>query len=168
MMKSTKFAVAVLALMSPMASGTGFIAHAQTELERGTEIENFCTNLADKVRESRFQRQKAELEMLRDDIEKRVTYAEEKVSELKEWVRQREEFSNQATQVIVDVYASMRPRGAAERMQEINPNLASAVLLKLKPRAAAAILNEMDKSAAARITQIMAAVAESPASGANL
>ena len=160
--------IVFLALMSPMSSGTGLVAHAQTQATRETEIERFCSNLADTVRETRFRRQKQELELLKDDIEKRVAYAEGKVLELKEWVRQRKAFSNQATQVIVDVYASMRPRGAAERMQEINPNLASAVLLKLKPRTAAAILAELEANSAARITQIMAAYAQSADQEARL
>ncbi|MEO0544749.1 MAG: MotE family protein [Pseudomonadota bacterium] len=162
MKKSVSAIIVLTALMSPMASGFGLIAHAQTQTAGETEIEQFCSNLADNVRESRFRRQKEELEVLRDDIEKRIVYAETKVTELKEWVRQREQFSAQATQVIIDVYGSMRPRGAAERMQEINPHLASAVLLKLKPRTSAAILTEMETSSAARITQIMAAYAESP------
>lgn len=123
------------------------------------DIRRFCTNITNDLQEKRYAEQLAELEALSAKVEERIVLAEKKISELNEWVRQRKDFSEQATDAIVSVYGAMKPRSAAERMEEIDANLASAILMKLKARDAGAILNEMTPEIAGEITQIMAAFA---------
>ena len=53
----------------------------------------------------------------------------------------------------------MRPDAAAERLAEIDVELAAGILMKLDSRKAGVILNEMERKAAAALTGIMASAA---------
>lgn len=143
-------------------------AFAQGSEQHDDVIRQFCTNIAEDIQERRYAAQLAELETLSAKVEERITEAETKSAELKEWIRQRKVFSDKATETIVSVYASMRPRSAAERMEVIDANLASAILMKLQTRSAAAILNEMTPEKAGEITDVMAAFAEDQSSKSGI
>lgn len=121
------------------------------------DIQRFCSNIADAARERRYAIQKAELDTLRGEIEKKMAVLEKKRAELEDWVKRRDEFSRAANDDLVEVYAKMRPDAAAARMEKLPGDLTAALLTKLDPRAAGTILNEMDTEKAAMVTVIMAA-----------
>ena len=123
------------------------------------EIEKFCGNIADAARERRNANQVKELEALKSEIDKRVEQLEAKRAEYEKWMRLREDFMDQANEQVVKIYARMRPDAAAERLTELTPELAAAIMMKLEVKQSGLIFNEMERSAAAKLTGIMAAAA---------
>ncbi len=127
--------------------------------ETATEVERFCSNIADAARDRRYALQARELEQLQIEVDKRIDLLEEKRAEYEKWLTRREEFLAQAEDGVVKIYASMKPDAAAERLSELNAQLAAGILMKLDSRRAGVIMNEMERKAAAALTGIMASAA---------
>lgn len=134
---------------------TGTVPGATEE----SDIQRFCSNIADAARDRRYALQTAELKKLQDDIDQRMKALEAKRAEYEDWLKRREAFLDKAQDAVVEIYAKMKPDAAAERLSEVDANLAAGILMKLDTRKAGVILNEMDRKAAATLTGIMAAVA---------
>lgn len=132
---------------------------AAAAAEPTTEIQRFCSNIADAARDRRYTLQAKELETLQADIDKRMKALEEKRAEYEEWLKRRNDFMADAEDGVVKIYARMRPDAAAERLAEVDAELAAAILMKLDSRQAGVILNEMERKAAAALTGIMASAA---------
>lgn len=124
-----------------------------------SEIERFCTNIADAARDRRYAMQAAELRTLQAEVDKRIRTLDEKRIEYESWMKRREEFLAKAQDSVVKIYSTMKPDAAAERLAELRVELAAGILMKLDSRKAGTILNEMDSKAAATLTGIMAAAA---------
>ena len=127
--------------------------------QTGTEIERFCSNIADAARDRRYVLQSQELQALQQEVDKRIKVLEEKRAEYEGWLKRREEFLAQAEDGVVKIYAGMRPDAAAERLAELDASLAAGILMKLDARKAGVILNEMERKAAAMLTGVMASAA---------
>ena len=127
--------------------------------EAEDDIRRFCSNIADAARDRRYALQQAELETLQKDIDQRIAALEEKRAEYEEWLTRRNDFLAKAEGNLVEIYSRMRPDAAAERLAEVNAELAAGILMKLQARQAGVILNEMDSKAAATLTSIMASAA---------
>jgi flagellar motility protein MotE (MotC chaperone) len=139
------------------AAQTGAVKSAHKPLETGTEIERFCSNIADAARDRRYALQAEELQALQQEVDKRLKLLEEKRAEYEAWLKRREDFLAKANDGVVKIYAGMRPDAAAERLAEMDKTLAAGILMKIEPRKAGVILNEMERKAAALLTSIMAA-----------
>jgi len=124
-----------------------------------SEIERFCSNIADAARDRRYVLQAEELKQLQAGIDQRMKALEEKRAEYETWLKRREVFLARAEDGVVQIYAGMKPDAAAERLAIVNADLAAAILMKLDSRKASVILNEMDQKAAATLTGIMASAA---------
>lgn len=124
-----------------------------------SEVERFCSNIADAARDRRYALQAAELKQLQADIDARIKALDEKKTEYETWLKRREVFLARAQDGVVKIYAGMKPDAAAERLAIVSTDLAAAILMKLDPRKASVILNEMDDKAAATLTGIMASAA---------
>jgi len=122
-----------------------------------TEIERFCSNIADAARDRRYALQRQELETLQKDIDQRMKALEEKRAEYEDWLKRRQEFLSRIEDNVVKIYSTMKPDAAAERLAEVNVEVAAGILMKLEARKAGVILNEMNSKAAAELTRIMAA-----------
>lgn len=120
------------------------------------DIQRFCSNITDAARDRRYALQRAELETLQKDIDSRLVALEEKRAEYEDWLKRRNDFLVQAEENLVEIYSRMRPDAAAEKLAEINAELAAAILMKLQARQTGLILNEMESKAAAALTTIMA------------
>jgi flagellar motility protein MotE (MotC chaperone) len=127
--------------------------------DSASEVERFCTGIADAARDRRYSLQAMELKKLKDEVDERIRLLEAKRAEYEDWMKRREEFIDQAEDKVVKVYATMKPDAAAERLAEVNVNLAAGILMKLDSRKAGVILNEMNSKAAAALTGIMASAA---------
>ena len=127
--------------------------------ESASEIEKFCTGIADAARDRRYTLQTMELKKLQQDVDKRIAALEAKRKEYQEWMERREAFLAKAQDNVVKIYASMKPDAAAERLAALNVELAAGILMKLDSRKAGVILNEMNSNAAAALTGIMASAA---------
>jgi flagellar motility protein MotE (MotC chaperone) len=130
-----------------------------TSAATGSDVERFCSNIADAARDRRYQIQAQELATLQADIDKRIAALEEKRKEYEDWLQRRNDFLAKAEDNVVAIYSRMRPDAAAERMAELNPELAAGILMKLDARKAGVILNEMERKAAAQLTSVMASAA---------
>jgi flagellar motility protein MotE (MotC chaperone) len=124
-----------------------------------SEVERFCSNIADAARDRRYALQSAELKQLQTEVDNRIKALEEKRNEYETWLKRREVFLARAEEGVVNIYAGMKPDAAAERLAIVDVNLAAAILMKLESRKAGVILNEMDQKAAAKLTGIMASAA---------
>ncbi|TGP55455.1 hypothetical protein EN802_08775 [bacterium M00.F.Ca.ET.159.01.1.1] len=124
-----------------------------------SEVQRFCSNIADAARDRRYALQAAELKQLQAGIDERMKALEAKKAEYEEWLKRREVFLARAEDGVVKIYAGMKPDAAAERLAMVNAELAAAILMKLDSRKAGVILNEMDQKAAATLTGIMASAA---------
>lgn len=162
-MRKSIFAAVVLSLFAPclatdaVAAGDTAVGRTETTPD---EIKRFCGNIADPVRDRRYDLKRAELEELRKDIDQRIADLEAKSTEIENWIKLREEFSSKAEASLVGIYNNMRPDAAAARMEKLGPELAAALLLKLPQKSAGVILNEMDEARAALITNVMVAAAK--------
>jgi flagellar motility protein MotE (MotC chaperone) len=136
--------------------GPAAIKIVPAPLENGTEIERFCSNIADAARDRRYVLQTQELLALQQEVDKRIKTLEEKRVEYEAWLKRREQFLALAEDGVVKIYAGMRPDAAAERLTELDATLAAGILMKLDARKAGVILNEMEAKAAAMLTGIMA------------
>ena len=146
-------ALAVLVTASGSAATETPTAAAAAD---ATEIERFCSNIADAARDRRYALQAQELQTLQQEVDKRIAQLEEKRAEYESWLKRREEFLAQAEDNVVKIYSGMRPDAAAERLAEIDVELAAGILMKLDARKAGVILNEMERKAAAVLTGVMA------------
>ena len=124
-----------------------------------SEIQRFCSNIADAARDRRYALQAEELKQLQAGIDQRMKALDEKRAEYEQWLKRREVFLARAEDGVVKIYAGMKPDAAAERLAMVTPDLAAAILMKLDSRKAGVILNEMDQKAAATLTGIMASAA---------
>lgn len=150
--------VAVLFAVGPGHTASGETA-APPAADNATEVERFCSNIADAARDRRYVMQTNELERLKTEIDERMKALETKRLEYEEWLKRRDDFLDKAEDNVVKIYAKMKPDAAAERLSEVKIELAAGILMKLDPRQASTILNEMDRKAAATITGVMASAA---------
>ena len=139
------------------AAQTGAVRPARVIVETGTEVERFCSNIADAARDRRYVLQTEELQALQREVDKRIKLLEEKRAEYEAWLKRREDFLAKAEDGVVKIYSGMRPDAAAERLEEMDAALAAGILMKLEARKAGVILNEMERKKAAMLTGVMAA-----------
>ena len=139
------------------AEATGAVKPARIPLETGTEVERFCSNIADAARDRRYVLQTEELQALQQEVDKRIKLLEDKRADYEAWLKRREDFLAKAEDGVVKIYSGMRPDAAAERLAEMDPKLAAGILMKLEARKAGVILNEMERKKAAMLTSVMAA-----------
>ena len=138
------------------AEATGAVRPARVIVETGTEVERFCSNIADAARDRRYVLQTEELQALQQEVDKRIKLLEEKRAEYEAWLKRREDFLAKADDGVVKIYSGMRPDAAAERLEEMDAALAAGILMKLEARKAGVILNEMERKKAAMLTGVMA------------
>ena len=138
------------------AAQTGAVRPARVIVETGTEVERFCSNIADAARDRRYALQADELARLQGELDKRIAALEEKRAEYEAWLKRREDFLAKADDGVVKIYSGMRPDAAAERLEEMDAALAAGILMKLDARKAGVILNEMERKKAAMLTGVMA------------
>ena len=147
---------ALLAAGGPAATET---VPAGVPAETDSEIQRFCSSIADAARDRRYALQKMEMETLQKEVDKRIALLEEKRVEYESWMKRRETFLAQAEDNVVKIYSTMKPDAAAERLAQLDAHLAAGILMKLDSRRAGVILNEMESKAAAALTGIMAIAA---------
>jgi flagellar motility protein MotE (MotC chaperone) len=120
------------------------------------EIREFCTNIADAARDQRYLLQKQELETLQKDVDERIRMLETRRAEYQDWLERRNAFLKSAEAGLVEIYRKMKPDAAAGQLAEIDPEIASAIVMKLPPRQSSVILGEMPAEKAALLTRIIA------------
>jgi flagellar motility protein MotE (MotC chaperone) len=125
-----------------------------------TDIEKFCTNIADPARDQRYLLQKQELTKLQADVDDRIKLLEARKAEYEDWLKRRNDFLEKADAGLIDIYKTMKPDAAAPRMEEMNPLIAAAIIMKLPARQSGLILSEMDPKKAGVISTIMSSASD--------
>jgi len=149
--------IGALALLALLGAGSAASTEAPAPGADASEIERFCTGIADAARDKRYALQAMELKKLQEGIDERMAKLDEKRKEYEDWMGRREKFLAQAEDSVVKIYAVMKPDAAAERLAELDAEIAAAIIMKLDSRKAGVILNEMNSKAAATLTTIMVA-----------
>jgi flagellar motility protein MotE (MotC chaperone) len=124
-----------------------------------SDVERFCSNIADAAKDRRYALQTEELKQLQGQVDDRIKALEAKRAEYESWLKRREVFLARAEDGVVKIYTNMKPDAAAERLANLDVDIAAAIMMKLDPRKASLILNEMDDKAAAALTTIMVSAA---------
>lgn len=151
----TGFAAAVVCpLLFQFANAQESHTDAQTGAS-SSEIEKYCSNIADAAKDQRYAIQRDELEKLQSDIEARIVELESRKAEYEDWLKRRNEFLAKAEAGLVDIYKNMKADSAAGQLELVNVNIAAAIIMKLAPRQSSLVLSEMSPEKAAQITGII-------------
>ncbi|MDI7863403.1 MotE family protein [Rhizobiaceae bacterium n13] len=128
---------------------------ALTGMTSEEEIRQFCTNIAEPARDRRYLLQKQELEKLQADVDSRIAVLEKRREEYEDWLTRRNDFLKRAEAGLVDIYKTMKPDAAGPQLQEIDVEIAAAIIMKLPPRQSSLILSEMEADKAAMVAAII-------------
>jgi flagellar motility protein MotE (MotC chaperone) len=129
-------------------------------LEASSTAGRFCVNIKPQVEELRIAFQKKTLAEIELELDKRLKLLDGKITEYKQWLQRRQDFSSKAQDALVKIYTKMRPDAAAQQLTTADTETAAAVLLKLDPRVASAILNDMDPKRAAELAAVITGAAQ--------
>ncbi|WAJ30208.1 MotE family protein [Antarcticirhabdus aurantiaca] len=132
-----------------------------------TEVERYCTSIADQARDARYAAQANELKAMESQVGVKLDELEAKRAEYQKWLEERRAFLDSADTILLDIYAQMKPDAAATQMAGIDRSVAAALLSKLKSRQASAILAEMKPEAAAEIAGLIAQKTADPEAAAR-
>jgi flagellar motility protein MotE (MotC chaperone) len=113
---------------------------------------DYCINIIDAAADARVAWQKKLLADTGKEIDERIAQLEKKTAEYKAWLKRRDEFTQRATDTVLQIYERMRPDAAAVQLAQLDDETAAAVLTKLKPTLSSKILNDMDPTRAAHLT----------------
>lgn len=128
-----------------------------------TDVQRYCTNIADPAKDARAALQAKRLQDLEAEVSRKIDELEGKRREYQDWLGQRQAFFDSTSTIMLDIYAKMKPDAAAAQLAGLDRTAAASLLAKLKPRAASAILAEMPPPAAAAIGKIIGQKTSKPA-----
>lgn len=124
------------------------------------EIRQFCTNIADAARDQRYLLQKQELEKLHADVEERIAILETRKAEYQDWLARRNEFLVRAEAGLVDIFKTMKADAAAPQLEEMDMEVAAAIIMKMPARQSGSVLSEMDPQKAGMIATIISSASD--------
>lgn len=156
-------AAAALLLLVPQVNAQQAAAPlngAQFPTTTGQDIEKFCTNIADSARDQRYLLQKQELEKLQSGVDERIVVLETRKAEYEDWLKRRNDFLASAQAGLVEIYKTMKADAAAPQLEEMNIEVAAAIIMKLPARQSGLILSEMDPKKAGTISSIIASASD--------
>jgi flagellar motility protein MotE (MotC chaperone) len=113
---------------------------------------DYCVSIIDPAADARVAWQKKLLADAGKEIDERIAQLEKKTDEYRTWLKRRDDFTQKATDTVLQIYERMRPDAAAMQLAQLDDETAAAVLAKLKPTLSSKILNDMDPARAAHLT----------------
>lgn len=122
--------------------------------------EQYCSSVVDAAAAAQIAQQTNKLRQAQKQFDDRVARLVAKTDELKRWVKKREDFTNHATESLVEIYSKMKPDAAASQLAAMDELTAAAITSKLSPKVSSLVLAEMDPTKAARLTAIVAGAGE--------
>lgn len=125
-----------------------------------SEIEKYCSNIADAARDQRYALQREELQQLQDEVDTRIVELEQRTAEYQDWLKRRNEFLAKAEAGLVEIFKNMKADAAASQLELVNVNIAAAIIMKLAARQSSAVLSEMTPEKAAQITGIISSATD--------
>ncbi|MER0240347.1 MotE family protein [Fulvimarina sp. MAC8] len=130
--------------------------HEKVEEEKPmSEVERYCLNIADKAQDARHALQAKQLKDIETEITAKIDELETRRAEYQEWIKERKAFLDNASTIVVDIYAQMAPDMAAPQLAKLGKESAAMILVRLKPRQASDVLAEMEPDKAAEIAKLI-------------
>lgn len=120
-----------------------------------SDVERYCTAIADPAREARDALQTQRLRELEAQIDERIDELEAKRAEHQEWLDKREAFLNSTSSIMLDIYATMRPDAAAAQLAGLDREAAASIIANLRSRQASAIMTEMPANVASELAGLI-------------
>jgi flagellar motility protein MotE (MotC chaperone) len=120
-----------------------------------SDVERYCTNIADPAKDARAALQTKRLQELEAEVDKKVDALEAKRREYQDWLQQRQAFIDSTSSIMLDIYTGMKPDAAALQLAGVDRATAASIIAKMKPRTASAIMTEMPATVAAEITKVI-------------
>lgn len=151
-------ALSAIVMLVPQVSAQEPAAVSATSPE--SEIQQFCTNIADAARDQRYLLQKQELEKLQVDVDQRISVLESRKAEYEDWLARRNDFLVRAEAGLVDIFKTMKADAAAPQLEEMNLEVAAAIIMKLPARQSGLVLSEMDPQKAGMIATIISSASD--------
>lgn len=124
------------------------------------EVRQFCTNIADAARDQRYLLQKQELEKLQADVDERIALLETRREEYEDWLTRRNDFLVRAEAGLVDIFKTMKADAAGPQLEEMDLEVAAAIIMKLPARQSGLVLSEMDPQKAGMIATIISSASD--------
>lgn len=120
-----------------------------------SDVERYCTNIADPAKDARAALQTKRLQELETEVGKKIDALEAKRREYQDWLQQRQAFIDSTSSIMLDIYTGMKPDAAAQQLAGVDRATAASIIAKMKPRTASAIMTEMPATVAAEITKVI-------------
>jgi flagellar motility protein MotE (MotC chaperone) len=171
--------VASLAFGVAVANASGEAAHPEeastpapvaAQVPAGAtvdEIQQYCASVVDPARDRRYLLQKQDLEKLQAGVDERLKVLDKHKAEYEDWLQRRNDFMNKAEANLVEIYKSMKPNVAAERLAVVDVNISAAILMKLSAKQTGLIMGQMDAATAGKLTALIASAADANTSKEN-
>lgn len=131
------------------------------------EIQQYCASVIDPARDRRYLLQKQDLEKLQAGVDERLKVLDKHKAEYEDWLQRRNDFMNKAEANLVEIYKSMKPNVAAERLSVVDVNISAAILMKLSAKQTGLIMGQMDAATAGKLTALIASAADANTSKDN-
>ncbi|SDQ92589.1 MotE family protein [Pseudovibrio sp. Tun.PSC04-5.I4] len=175
MLSTKKFSPLMCAVASVgfcMLLATAQAQDAEPEVEDLTtaieQAKNYCEAVADQAKEARIAWQMRALFDVEQQMKAKIAELDVKISELRSWVKRRDDILRRAEGHVVDIYANMRPDAAALQLTALDDETAISILLQMKARKASSVLAELEAERAAYLTDLMAEFTTRKANTKNL
>ncbi|EAU40846.1 hypothetical protein FP2506_18199 [Fulvimarina pelagi HTCC2506] len=120
-----------------------------------SEVERYCLNIADKAQDARHALQAKQLRDIESEITAKIDELETRRADYQEWIKERKAFLDNASTIVVDIYAQMKPDMAAPQLAKLGTENAAMILVRLKSRQASSVLAEMEPDKAAEIARLI-------------
>lgn len=105
------------------------------------------------AREQDLVRNEERLNIVKADIEQRITELKREHGEIAALVKKIDEINDQRIKKIVKIYESMSPEEAASRIEKLDEEMAVMILASMSERKAAKVLSFIDVSKSAKLSQ---------------
>ncbi|RIY01894.1 MgtE protein [Aureimonas flava] len=120
-----------------------------------TDTERYCANIANPALDARNAMQLAEIKQAEDEISAKIDELETKRAEVEKWLGERRDFIESTSDIVIGIYAGMKPDAAAAQMAALDRPIAASLLTRLKARQASAILAEMPAPIASELAALI-------------
>jgi flagellar motility protein MotE (MotC chaperone) len=105
------------------------------------------------AREEDVVRKEERLNIVKADIEQRLTELKREHEEIAALVKKIDEINDQRVKRIVKIYESMNPEEAASRIEKLDEQMAVMILASMSERKAAKVMSFIDVSKSAKLSQ---------------
>jgi flagellar motility protein MotE (MotC chaperone) len=121
-----------------------------------TPAQSYCASIMDATSAAQIAQQTRGLTKVQKEIDDKIALLDAKAGVLKNWMKQRDDFAQRATDSLVQIYSRMKPDAAAAQLAYMDEMTSAAILSKLNPKISSPIMAEMEVAKAARMSAIIA------------